>query len=197
MPTLLLPGAREALDAVRRPAAGSWSSRASSPRTPGCHLDHLEVAPTSSPGRSGVPARATCCAGRAASIYVGDHVHDVEGARAAGALSVSVVTGGSTREELLDAGTDVLLDDLTQFAAWFADHLLETRLTALEADLERRGSVMVAYSGGADSAFLLAAAVRALGAGPGRRPRPATPPRCRRPSATRPARSPSRSGSRC
>ena len=39
-----------------------------------------------------------------------------------------------------------------------------TRLAALEADLRARGSVLVAYSGGADSAFLLAAAVRAVGA---------------------------------
>jgi len=41
--------------------------------------------------------------------------------------------------------------------------LLLQRLDALEADLRSRGSVMVAFSGGADSAFLLAAAVRALG----------------------------------
>jgi len=41
--------------------------------------------------------------------------------------------------------------------------LLAQRLDALEADLRSRGSVMVAFSGGADSAFLLAAAVRALG----------------------------------
>ena len=43
------------------------------------------------------------------------------------------------------------------------DAVLAGRLSALAADLERRGSVLVAYSGGADSAFLLAAAVRALG----------------------------------
>ena len=41
--------------------------------------------------------------------------------------------------------------------------LLAQRLDSLEADLRSRGSVMVAFSGGADSAFLLAAAVRALG----------------------------------
>src|SRR3712207_7910246 len=35
-----------------------------------------------------------------ATIYVGDHVHDVEGALAAGVVSVSVATGGCTREEL-------------------------------------------------------------------------------------------------
>ncbi|MEI7054584.1 ExsB family transcriptional regulator [Nocardioides sp. CCNWLW239] len=39
---------------------------------------------------------------------------------------------------------------------------LDQRLHALEADLQARGSVLIAYSGGADSAFLLAAATRAL-----------------------------------
>jgi uncharacterized protein len=41
--------------------------------------------------------------------------------------------------------------------------LLDQRLAALEDDLRTRGSVMVAFSGGADSAFLVAAAVRAVG----------------------------------
>jgi uncharacterized protein len=97
------------------------------------------------------------------SVYVGDHVHDVEGARAAGALSVSVLTGGCDREELEAAGTDVVLESLAEFPAWLEEHLLTTRLEALERDLVAKGSVLVAYSGGADSAFLLAAAVRALG----------------------------------
>ena len=39
-----------------------------------------------------------------ASVYVGDHVHDVEGALAAGVVSVSVLTGGCTRDELVDGG---------------------------------------------------------------------------------------------
>jgi uncharacterized protein len=43
------------------------------------------------------------------------------------------------------------------------EQLLASRLAALEEDLGRRGSLLVAFSGGADSAFLLAAAVRALG----------------------------------
>ena len=41
--------------------------------------------------------------------------------------------------------------------------LLEQRLAVLDARLRELGSVLVAFSGGADSAFLLAAAVRALG----------------------------------
>ncbi len=42
--------------------------------------------------------------------------------------------------------------------------LLNARLEALEQRLSELGSVLVAFSGGADSAFVLAAAVRALGA---------------------------------
>jgi uncharacterized protein len=42
---------------------------------------------------------------------------------------------------------------------------LERKLGRLESALEGLGSVLVAFSGGADSAFLLAAALRALGAG--------------------------------
>ena len=45
-------------------------------------------------------------------------MHDVEGARAADVLSVSVLTGGCTRAELEEAGTDVVLDDLSAFPAW-------------------------------------------------------------------------------
>jgi uncharacterized protein len=98
-----------------------------------------------------------------ASVYVGDHVHDVEGARAAGALSVSVLTGSCTEEELRAAGTDVVLRDLSEFPGWLDDHVLDVRLADLERRLRSLGSVLVAFSGGADSAFLLAAAVRALG----------------------------------
>ena len=53
----------------------------------------------------------------------------------------------------MDAGTDAVLESLEEFPAWLDEHLLTTRLEALERDLEERGSVMVAYSGGADSAF--------------------------------------------
>ena len=93
-----------------------------------------------------------------ASIYVGDHPHDVLGARVAGAVSVGVRTGGTP-----PADADVLLDDLTSFPEWYDEHLLDARLAVLSARLHELGSVLVAFSGGADSAFLLAAAVRALG----------------------------------
>lgn len=55
--------------------------------------------------------------------------------------------------------------EVREAAAPADDELLTARLEALEADLVRRGSIVVAYSGGADSALLLAASVRALGPG--------------------------------
>lgn len=55
-----------------------------------------------------------------AAAYVGDHVADIEAARAGGAVSVTVATGPYTVGELRDHGADVALSDLTEFATWFA-----------------------------------------------------------------------------
>src|SRR4051812_13971219 len=54
---------------------------------------------------------------------------------------------------------------------------LEERLSVLDEHLRSLGSVLVAFSGGADSAFLLAAAVRALGPDSGAAAPPSPPPR--------------------
>jgi uncharacterized protein len=159
-----LAGAHEALAAVRAHRGRVVVVTGKYPDNARLHVEHLGLDVDHLEGWVWGVGKAEALRREGASIYVGDHVHDVEGARAAGALSVSVLTGGCTREELLAAGTDVVLDDLGAFPAWLEEHLLETRLAALEADLRERGSLLVAYSGGADSAFLLAAAVRALGA---------------------------------
>lgn len=50
-----------------------------------------------------------------------------------------------------------------QLTVGFDLDMLDVRLHALHERLQALGSVLVAFSGGADSAFLLAAAVRALG----------------------------------
>lgn len=161
--TQAFPGAHEALSAVRREhgrivlVTGKYAPNAQ------LHVDHLGLDIDHVEGWVWGAGKADVLHKEGASIYVGDHVHDVEGALAAGVTSVSVLSGGCTREELVAAGTHVVLEDLTEFPGWLSRHLLETRLAALVADLQRRGRVMVAFSGGADSAFLLAAAVRALG----------------------------------
>ncbi len=122
----------------------------------GLDVDHVEER-VRGVGRAGAPERER------ATVHVGTHAEDVAGARAAGATSVGLLTGGSSRAGLEAAGAGVVLADLSAFAAWLDEHLLAARLAALEADLGARGSVLVAYSGGADSALVLAAAVRALG----------------------------------
>ena len=156
-------GAHDALAAVRRHGGrvvvvtGKYAPNAQ------LHLDHLALDHDLLEGWVWGVGKADVLRREGATIYVGDHVHDVEGALAADALSVSVLTGGCTRAELEAAGTHVVLDSLADFPAWIDGHVLGLRLAALETDLRERGSVLVAYSGGADSAFLLAAAVRALG----------------------------------
>jgi phosphoglycolate phosphatase len=54
-----------------------------------------------------------------ALVYVGDHVGDVVGARGAGAVAVAVATGPTSAADLAAAGADVVLDDLTQWGAWW------------------------------------------------------------------------------
>ena len=162
-PVDVLTGAREAVAAVRRHGGtvvvvtGKYEPNAR------LHLDHLGLEVDHLVGWLWGAQKAAALVEHGASVYVGDHVGDVEGARAAGALSVGVPTGPVTADELRAAGADVVLDDLAAFPAWLDGHVLAQRLDDLQAGLTELGSVVVAFSGGADSAFLLAAAVRALG----------------------------------
>jgi phosphoglycolate phosphatase-like HAD superfamily hydrolase len=118
-----LAGAPEALAAVRRHhgrillVTGKYTPNAQ------LHVDHLALDVDLVAGLVWGEGKADVLRQEGASIYVGDHVHDVAGALAAGAVSVSVLTGGSTRDELVAAGTHVLLDDLTAFPDWLDEHL--------------------------------------------------------------------------
>ena len=163
-PTPAFPGVADALAAVRR--HGGRIVLVTGKHTPNAqlHVDHLGLDVDVVEGRVWGPGKGEVLRRHGAGVYVGDHVHDVEGARAAGILSVSVLTGGCTRADLEEAGTDVVLDDLTDFPEWLDGFVLGQRLADLDARLRDLGRVLVAFSGGADSAFLLAAAVRALGA---------------------------------
>ena len=163
LPTLTLPGAREAVDAVRRHGGrvvivtGKYEPNAR------LHLDHLDIRADVLVGWRWGAQKGETLTEHGATVYVGDHLADIEGARVAGALSVAVPTGPISADDLRAAGADVVLEDLYAFPAWLDDHVLDLRLADLDARLRDLGSVLVAFSGGADSAFLLAAAVRALG----------------------------------
>ncbi|MGW0330424.1 HAD family hydrolase [Streptomyces sp. NPDC003011] len=120
VPTPALPGAREAIAAVR--AAGGRTVVVTAKHEPNAklHLEHLGIQPDAVVGDLWAEQKAEALREHGAAVYVGDHVGDVRGARAAAALSVAVATGPCDPQELTAAGADVVLTDLTEFPAWLA-----------------------------------------------------------------------------
>ncbi len=121
-PTLAMPGAREAVAAVR--AAGGRTIVVTAKHEPNAklHLSHLGIEADAVIGSLWAEAKAVALREHEAGVYVGDHTGDVRGARTAGALSVAVATGPCDAAELREAGADVVLDDLTEFPAWLDAH---------------------------------------------------------------------------
>ncbi|BBA97961.1 putative hydrolase [Actinacidiphila reveromycinica] len=121
VPTPAMPGAVAAIEAVR--AVGGRPLVVTAKHAPNArlHLDHVGI-DAELRGWLWAEAKAEALVEYGASVYVGDHVGDVRGARTAGALSVAVATGPCGEDELLAAGADVVLADLTEFPAWFADY---------------------------------------------------------------------------
>ncbi|MFF8384890.1 HAD family hydrolase [Streptomyces kanasensis] len=119
-PSLALPGAGDAIQAVR--AAGGRSVVVTAKNEPHArlHVTHLGLEPDEVVGWLWAEAKAEALRAHGATVYVGDHLGDIRGARAAGALAVSVATGPYDEEALRAAGADVVLPDLTAFPAWWA-----------------------------------------------------------------------------
>jgi len=126
--TTLLPGVLEAFAAIRR--VGGRVLVVSAKSEPGLHhvleaiglLDRAHRPDVIAGGRFGLQ-KAEVLLAENAGVYVGDHIGDVEAARAAGARSVAVRTGPQSAQELLRAGADVVLDDLLGFPEWLSGHL--------------------------------------------------------------------------
>ncbi|MFF7448293.1 MULTISPECIES: haloacid dehalogenase-like hydrolase [unclassified Streptomyces] len=120
--TTAMAGAREAVAAVR--AAGGRAIVVTAKYTPNAklHVEHLGLDPDAVIGDLWAEQKAEALREHGASVYVGDHLGDVRGARTAGALSVAVATGPCSAAELAEAGADVVLADLTEFPAWFAGY---------------------------------------------------------------------------
>ena len=161
--TTLLPGAAGAVSAVNRHGGRAVVVSAKIEPAVLAVLDHVGLEVDHAVGGLFAEAKGLALREHGASAHVGDHPADMIGARAAGAVAVGVTTGSHDAAALRGAGADVVLTDLRGFPQWLDEHVLEARLAVLEADLRRLGSLVVAFSGGADSAFLLAAAVRTLG----------------------------------
>ncbi|WP_426565650.1 ATP-dependent sacrificial sulfur transferase LarE [Angustibacter sp. McL0619] len=158
-----LPGAAAAFDAVRALHGRVVVVSAKPEPAVRLVLEHVGLQADVVVGRLFAADKAFALREHGVSVYVGDHPGDVLGARAASAFAVAVATGPHDEAALAATGADLVLPGLEQFAPWLAEHVLDQRLADLHARLSATGSLMVAFSGGVDSAFLLAAAVRALG----------------------------------
>ena len=99
-PTQAFPGAHEALAAVRRHRGSTLVITGKYEPNARLHTDALGFDVDRIVGSVWGPGKGPVLAEHGASIYVGDHVHDVEGALAAGVHSVSVLTGGCDEDEL-------------------------------------------------------------------------------------------------
>ncbi len=123
-PTQPFPGAHEALEAVRRHRGSSLVITGKYEPNARLHTDALGFDVDRIVGSVWGPGKGPVLVEHGAAAYVGDHVHDVEGALAAGVHSVSVLTGGCVAEELVAAGTHTVLADLTEFPEWLEHHVL-------------------------------------------------------------------------
>ncbi|EIF00622.1 putative phosphatase [Saccharomonospora glauca K62] len=120
--TVALPGAAEALEAVRRVGARSLVVTGKYARNADLHVQALGWTVDTLVGELWSTEKAAALTRHDAHVFVGDHVGDVRGALAAGAVAVGVTTGPCDRAQLLDAGAHVVLDSLTEFPAWLAEH---------------------------------------------------------------------------
>ncbi|MGK5737956.1 HAD family hydrolase [Micromonospora sp. URMC 103] len=116
-PTVPLPGAREAIEAVRERGGRVLVVTSKIGRLARLHLDHLKLEVDEVAGDLFAEEKATALREHGATHYVGDHVADMVAAAAAGVPGIAVATGPCSPGELREAGADVVLDDLTGFPA--------------------------------------------------------------------------------
>jgi pyridinium-3,5-biscarboxylic acid mononucleotide sulfurtransferase len=161
--SVALSGAQDALTAVRDAGGRVVVVTAKHAHQAGLVLAAAGLAVDDVVGELFAEAKGGVLRERGAWAYVGDHVGDMRAAAVAGAHAVAVATGPTPTEQLWRAGAEVVLGDLAGFAAWFGPALLADRAAALATGLRELDSLLVAFSGGADSALLLAAAARVLG----------------------------------
>ncbi|CAM5438723.1 Haloacid dehalogenase OS=Streptomyces viridochromogenes OX=1938 GN=ACM01_12305 PE=4 SV=1 [Streptomyces viridochromogenes] len=120
--TTALPGAGEAIAAVREAGGRAIVVTAKHEPNAKLHLEHLGIEPDAVVGDLWAERKAVALREHGASVYVGDHHGDIRAARAAGALSVTVATGPFDAAQLAELGADVVLADLTGFPDWLAGY---------------------------------------------------------------------------
>jgi phosphoglycolate phosphatase len=128
-PSPALPGAAEAVRAVRDSGGQVVVVTAKMAELARLHLAHLDITVTEVYGSAWADGKAEVLRTTAALAFVGDHTADMAAARAAGVLGVGVLTGPASASQLAQAGADVVLDDLRGFPAWLAEIQLGRRVS--------------------------------------------------------------------
>ena len=113
--TVAMPGAADAVESVRRAGgrvivvtAKAQTGAEATVRALGLKVDHVV-------GSLYAAAKGDALKAHGATVYTGDHIADIDAARAAGARSVAVATGPYDAEALLAYGADIVLPDLRVF----------------------------------------------------------------------------------
>ena len=118
--TTVMAGALEAVEAVRANGGRVIVVTGKNVRDATSTVKALGLAVDEVVGSVFGAAKGDALARFGAAAYVGDHVADIQAARAGGAVSVTVATGPYSVGELREHGADVALGDLTEFTDWFA-----------------------------------------------------------------------------
>lgn len=126
--TVALPGAAEALRAVRRAGGRTLVVTGKYRPNAALHIEALAFEVDELVGELWSTQKATALREHGAVAYVGDHLGDVRGALAAEAVPIGVTTGPCSRSELLAEGAQVVFDGLDEFPAWLRDNLVASRV---------------------------------------------------------------------
>ncbi|MEV6715140.1 HAD hydrolase-like protein [Lentzea sp. NPDC051208] len=116
--TVALPGAAMALQCVRELGGSTMVVTGKYRKNAALHLEAMGWEVDHLYGELWATGKSESLKLHGAAVYVGDHIGDMRGAAAAGALGVGVVTGPCSRAELAEAGAAVVLEDLREFPEW-------------------------------------------------------------------------------
>jgi phosphoglycolate phosphatase len=112
-PSVPLPGAIEALAAVRQAGYRVVVVTSKLGRLAELHLEHLGMVADEVAGDLFAEGKATALVEHGVMLYVGDHMADMVAAATAGVPGIGVTTGPCTAQELRAAGAARVLTDLT------------------------------------------------------------------------------------
>ena len=118
--TTILPGAREAMTAVRAAGERVVIITAKHPVSVEPSLRAVGLVADEVFTHVHGPEKAAVLRGLHAAAYVGDSPPDMAAAVQADARAVGVTTGSFSRDELVGAGAGVVLGSLADFPAWYA-----------------------------------------------------------------------------